>query len=196
MCNSLYSCPVKTYDSELLFGAVSCLGSPVVDSKILAWFPRESIHSTVFLVMDFEIRPLREIDLVQVLNIENACYPNPWKESQFRQELTQPFAHVDLCWTAGGLAGYLCYWLIAGEMQILNVATAPDFQRRGVARLLLQHALKVCAGQGLQRSYLEVRVGNRAAISLYRSFGFVDDGLRPRYYADGEDALLMVKIAD
>mgnify|MGYP000976594922 FL=1 len=143
--------------------------------------------------MDFEIRPLQEIDLVQVLDIENSCYPNPWKESQFRQELAQAYAHVDLCWAAEELAGYLCYWLIAGEMQILNVATAPQFQRRGVAKLLLQHALNVCEEQGLQRSYLEVRVGNSAAISLYRSFGFVDDGLRPRFYSDGEDARLMVK---
>lgn len=143
--------------------------------------------------MDFEIRPLREVDLVRVLTIEKACYPVPWSESQFLQELNQPYAHVDLCWAADELAGYLCYWLIAGEMQILNVATAPDFQRRGVARLLLRHALEFCRKQGLQSSYLEVRVGNRAAISLYRSFGFVDDGLRPHYYSDGEDALLMVK---
>ena len=143
--------------------------------------------------MDLKIRPLREIDLETVLNIENACYPDPWSESHFRQELAQAHAFVDLCWSGDELTGYLCYWLIADEMQILNVATAPEVQRQGIARFLLQHALDACLARGMTRAYLEVRVGNLAAISLYRSFGFIEDGLRPRYYSDGEDALLMVR---
>lgn len=143
--------------------------------------------------MDFIIRPLVEADLPQVLAVENACYPDPWSENQFRQELDQPHATVDLCWVGEELVGYHCYWLIAGEMQILNIATAPEFQRCGVARKLLDHALAVCCEVGLERAYLEVRVGNASAINLYRSFGFVEDGIRTRYYADGEDALLMVR---
>ena len=130
---------------------------------------------------------------MRVLAIEKACSPHPWSESQFRQEMDLLYAFVDLCWAGEELVGYLCYWLIAGEMQILNVATAPAFQRRGIARMLLRHALDACRARGLDKAYLEVRVGNRAAINLYRSFGFVDDGLRPRYYSDGEDALLMVR---
>lgn len=143
--------------------------------------------------MKYDIRPMTEADLSQVLDIERTCYPDPWTESHFRQELDQAHAQVDLCCVGGELAGYFCYWLIAGEMQILNVATALSFQRRGVARLLLTHALEVCREQGLDRVYLEVRIGNQPAIGLYRSFGFVDDGVRKSYYSDGEDALLMVK---
>jgi len=143
--------------------------------------------------MNFKIRPLREIDLDQVVTVERACYPDPWSLAQFRQELDLPYAYIDLCWADGQLAGYHCYWLVVGEMQVLNLATAPGFQRRGVARMLLRHALDCCSVKGLQRVYLEVRTANLPAISLYRSFGFIDDGLRKRYYADGEDALLMVK---
>lgn len=143
--------------------------------------------------MKHEIRAMTEADLPLVLDIEQVCYPDPWSESHFRQELDQSHAHIDLCCVDGELAGYLCYWLIAGEMEILNVATAPVFQRRGVARLLMNHAFSICRKQGLDKAYLEVRVGNQAAIELYRSFGFVDGGLRKRYYSDGEDALLMVK---
>jgi ribosomal-protein-alanine N-acetyltransferase len=143
--------------------------------------------------MQLDIRPLREIDLARVFAIEAACYPDPWSENQFRQELHEAHASVDLAWAGQVLAGYLCYRRIAGEMQILNVATTPAFQRRGIARALLRHGLDACLAQGSCDAYLEVRVGNRAAIDLYRSLGFVADGLRPRYYADGEDALLMTK---
>ena len=143
--------------------------------------------------MSFTIRPLRDVDLARVLCIEQACQPDPWNEKQFRQELHQPYAQIDACWAGDDLAGFLCYWLIAGEMQILNIATAPAFQRQGVAALLLQNALAVCRDAGMTRAYLEVRVGNHAAISLYRRLGFVADGRRPGYYADGEDALLLVK---
>lgn len=148
------------------------------------------------VTMEFEIKPLTEADLPRVIAIEDACYPDPWSETHFRQELQQVHAQVDLCWAGSELAGYLCYWLIAGEMQILNVATAPSFQRRGVARRLMDHAFEVCRARGLDRAYLEVRVGNRPAIELYRGFGFVEDGTRKRYYSDGEDALLMVKDKD
>ena len=38
---------------------------------------------------------------------------------------------------------------------------------------------------------LEVRASNAPAQALYRRAGFVVDGRRPRYYPDGEDAVLM-----
>jgi ribosomal-protein-alanine N-acetyltransferase len=44
-----------------------------------------------------------------------------------------------------------------------------------------------------ERVVLEVRVSNHAAISLYEKFGFKKVAQRPRYYADGENADIMVK---
>lgn len=132
-------------------------------------------------------------DLPAVLQIEATCYRSPWSEAQFRQELENPVARVELLTVAGELAGYLCYWLIAGEMQILNVATAPAWQRHGVASRLLQQAFRCCRDAGLQEAWLEVRKGNRAAIALYTKLGFVITAERQGYYRDGEDALLMVR---
>jgi ribosomal-protein-alanine N-acetyltransferase len=39
--------------------------------------------------------------------------------------------------------------------------------------------------------FLEVAVGNVAALGLYRKHGFSQVGRRPRYYANGSDALVM-----
>ncbi len=139
------------------------------------------------------VRPFQPILLNEVLCIEQACYQHPWSAEHFLQELQNPASHVDLLYCEEQLVGYICYWLIVGEMQILNIAVAVDWRRQGMADRLLKHAFVYCQQQGLERSWLEVRIGNSAAIALYRRHGFNDDTIRRGYYRDGEDALLMSK---
>ena len=143
-------------------------------------------------INNFRILPLQPQDLSAVLAIEQQSYPFPWSGEQFLQELDNPVATVELIWAGDRLAGYICYWLIVGELQILNIATSPDFRRRGVAGQLLEHVFACCADVGLERAWLEVRAGNKAAIALYLQQGFVADTVRAGYYRDGEDALLMM----
>ena len=145
------------------------------------------------LKSDFQILPFQPDDLKAVLRIERASYPFPWTAEQFLQEVANPVSALELLWIGEHLAGYMCYWLIVGEMQILNVATAPEFRGRGVAIQLLERALSCCAEKGLEMAWLEVRRGNVPAISLYQRMGFRIDGVRTRYYRDGEDALLMCR---
>jgi ribosomal-protein-alanine N-acetyltransferase len=142
---------------------------------------------------DYVIQPMRQSDLARVVEIENLCYPNPWSAELFQRELDNPLASVELLWIAGELAGYLCSWMVSGELTILNVAIAPPFRRRGAAAALLRHVIGKNRSQGLERVFLEVRVGNIGAITLYRSFGFQEVTLRRRYYPDGEDAMVMMK---
>ena len=140
---------------------------------------------------DLLLRPMVLDDLPQVLAIEHRCHLAPWGEMVFRAEFSAGHSFLDVCCIDGQVAGYLCWWLIAGEMEIQNVATDPDQQRRGIGRALVTHALAAAVAAGAGRALLEVRVGNAGAIGLYRAFGFTDCGVRKRYYADGEDALLM-----
>lgn len=137
------------------------------------------------------IRPMTADDLVQVHALECASQQSPWSVQHFAEELDNPCARIDLCWRDGVLAGFLCAWLIAGELQIQNVATAPAFRRQGVAAALLAEVLERAQAVGMESAWLEVRVGNAPAIRLYERFGFRSVARRPRYYADGEDALVM-----
>jgi ribosomal-protein-alanine N-acetyltransferase len=94
-------------------------------------------------------------------------------------------------------AGFLVAWHVADELHILNVATAPAMRRRGVASALIQEALVYAASEHVRILLLEVRRSNRAAIKLYRGFGFTALGVRPRYYADNdEDAVEMILALD
>ncbi len=72
------------------------------------------------------------------------------------------------------------------------LAIHPSFQRQGLGQALLWALLKSACDRQLERSTLEVRDSNLAAVSLYKKFGFKEAGRRKRYYEDtGEDALVM-----
>ncbi|MCK4502541.1 MAG: ribosomal protein S18-alanine N-acetyltransferase [Desulfuromonadales bacterium] len=144
-------------------------------------------------IKNFAIRSITGNDLDAVVAIELECYPHPWSLAQFLQELENPVATILVCEDETGIVGFICYWLIVDEMQILNLATAPSARRNGVAAQLLEHTFNNFLPQELASVWLEVRSGNRAAITLYQRFGFVPQGTRRAYYRDGEDALLMVK---
>ncbi|MDH3998775.1 MAG: GNAT family N-acetyltransferase, partial [Desulfuromonadales bacterium] len=87
------------------------------------------------------IRPMLPADLEQVLQLERASQSDAWSEQHFIDELNNPVASIDLYWSKHLLAGFLCSWLIAGEMQVQNLATSPQMRRKGIAARLLQHAI-------------------------------------------------------
>ncbi|MDA3904130.1 MAG: ribosomal protein S18-alanine N-acetyltransferase [Desulfuromusa sp.] len=145
-------------------------------------------------VANNSIRLMQETDLDCILLIEQDCYSHPWSFRQFSQELENPVASVLVYEIEGQIAGFICYWLIAGEMQILNLATSPQQRRIGIAAQLLDEAFKRCSRSELSSAWLEVRSGNLAAIALYQRYGFKLNGTRSTYYPDGEDALVMVKL--
>ena len=142
---------------------------------------------------EFDYRSLQAADLEQVIAIERASYPHPWNLDRFTQEMNNPLARVLLICRLEQVCGYLCYWLIAGEMEIHNLATAPAWRRQGIAGRLLDKAFTVAQGDGLEVVWLEVRETNRAAINLYQANGFTVQDIRKKYYRDGENALVMAR---
>jgi len=141
--------------------------------------------------LQYIIRPMEKKDLDAVVAAERLCYACPWSAELFQCELDNPLSTVDLLFMDEQLAGYLCSWLVCGELHIHNVATLPQFRRRGVAARLMRHAMARCPAGELKKVFLEVRAGNAGAIALYISFGFAEVAVRRNYYPDGEDALLM-----
>jgi len=139
------------------------------------------------------IRPMQRANLVRVHDIECESQAHPWTLAHFRAELENPVASVDVYIQAGEIAGFLCSWLIAGELQIQNLATACTSRRQGVAGRLLKHVLARSRTLGMQTAWLEVRAHNSAAIALYRTWDFTISTRRAGYYQDGEDALLMYR---
>ena len=141
-------------------------------------------------------RRMREADLPRVMEIERAAFSHPWTEELVRRELGHEFSTVLLACggDSGAVQGFAVVWLVHDELHVLNVAVAPEARRRGVARAILDRVEAQGREQGARIAMLEVRRGNAPAIALYRTLGYREVGVRPRYYAeDGEDALVMDK---
>ena len=140
-----------------------------------------------------QIRPMTETDLPAVVRIERASFEDPWPESAFREMLAEANRfNLVLANDEDQPVGYLCAQCAADEVQIHNIAVAPDSLRRGIGRRLLAEA------EGLRRraygAVLDVRATNTAALAMYGRFGYRRIGRRRNYYAQPRgDALILFK---
>jgi [ribosomal protein S18]-alanine N-acetyltransferase len=142
-----------------------------------------------------QIRPMTPADVATVVEIDTAAgILSPWGPNAYARELLKATTFAWVAEVDGRLAGSLTMWEVVGEAEIANVAVHPDFWRQGIARALLNTAIEKAVELKFERIMLEVRASNEAAQSLYRAFGFVEDGRRRAYYVNGEDAVLMSRV--
>jgi ribosomal-protein-alanine N-acetyltransferase len=139
-----------------------------------------------------EIRYLQLRDLTAIEEIERRAYPTPWSRAMFAGELSKPSSICLGAFEEQALAGYLITSRYVDAWHVMNVAVAPDHQRRGIASALLRRLFELTSGDDRRGYTLEVRVSNAGAIALYERLGFEQRGLRRGYYTDNrEDALIM-----
>ncbi len=138
------------------------------------------------------IRRARNQDLTAILGIEQRSNPVPWSRQLFATELERPEGATLVAVDAGGVVGFIACAGQGDSWHILNVTVDPAHRRRGLGGLLVDGVLAALDGRPYDCYTLEVRVSNASAIRLYHGRGFVDCGIRPRYYSDNqEDALIM-----
>lgn len=138
--------------------------------------------------------------LPAVLGIEQSAYEHPWSEANFTDSLKAGYQAQLL--TAGTAAkaellGYFVAMKGVDEVHLLNITVAPEHQRQGWARVMLDALGVWSRGQGAQWLWLEVRMSNTRARAVYESHGFCHVGTRRNYYPatashpEGEDAIVM-----
>jgi ribosomal-protein-alanine N-acetyltransferase len=138
-------------------------------------------------------RPMHEGDVRPVMDIERRAYQFHWTEGIFRDCLRVGYC----CWVMelqGVVAGYGIMSLVVGEAHLLNICVAPEWQRQGYGNLLLDHFMELARERGASQMFLEVRLSNEAALTLYRKRGFNEVGMRKNYYPGEkgrEDALIL-----
>lgn len=144
---------------------------------------------------DISIRPLDAAHVSEVSQLEDVLMgTDAWNESLFLDELPRK----DRIWWAAfhtegdqALIGYAGGMIVDGYLQILKVAVREDEQHKGIARALLSFVAYDARDLGAQNVLLEVRASNTQAQVFYRALGFKKTGIRPQYYSDKEDALIM-----
>jgi len=124
---------------------------------------------------------MQAADLGGVQRVEQAAYDYPWSRAVFRDCLLAGYYSLVLD-VDHRVSGYAIMSMAAAEAHILNICVHPNLRRLGHGRRLL-HALLIRAQEAqVKNVFLEVRPSNEAAVSLYRSAGFREIGIRPAYY--------------
>jgi ribosomal-protein-alanine N-acetyltransferase len=144
------------------------------------------------------VREATRADLLDVFRIEKRSFPQPWPFGAFERFLDRPgFLVADAPDDATGLAGFVVADTVPNHGRpighVKDIAVAPDYRGRGIGTTLLERALGILATEGTRAVKLEVRASNDVAIRLYERHGFEVRRTVPRYYDDGEDALVMIR---
>ncbi len=131
-------------------------------------------------------------DLDEVHGVEARVYAQPWSKNLFHGELMMPDKRVYLvARVQDELAGYAGLMIFDGEAHVTTLAVDEPWQRQGIGSLLALRLIELAMLKRVHWLTLEVRESNAAARDLYSRFGFNKIGIRPGYYSDGEDAVIM-----
>ncbi len=128
----------------------------------------------------------------EILRIENSSFVSPWNTRSFAEEVDRPISRLLAMKTDSRLSGYICFWIVAGEIHLMKMAIHPEMRGNGLGFFLLTRMIEEGRSEKAEKVWLEVRLSNSAARALYEKAGFMEVGRRRGYYSNGkEDALVM-----
>jgi ribosomal-protein-alanine N-acetyltransferase len=137
---------------------------------------------------------MSESHIPQIAELEKLCFNDPWSENSIASELGNKLALWLVAEHEGQILGYVGSQTVLGETDMMNIATHPDFRRRGCASALIDALEEFLSSKGVDSIFLEVRVSNTPARALYEGKGFSVVGTRKNYYRfPTEDAAVMLK---
>lgn len=139
------------------------------------------------------VEPIKKEHLSQIANIEKLCFSDPWSENAL--ELLLKENCVSFAVTDGeSVLAYGGMMTVLDEGHVLNIATHPDYRKRGFAREIMHSFYNVAEQKGLSVMFLEVREHNMAARNLYLSEGWKELGVLKNHYSHPvENAIVMQK---
>ena len=137
-------------------------------------------------------------DAKEIFAIEMECFSVPWSLDSIETELLNEDKKLYyVIEDANGVVGYAGAWLVYDEGQITNIAIRPSARRQGFGAKLTSALIEKCFKRGMHEIFLEVRISNLSALSLYRKLGFTVKGMRKNYYSEPkEDAYIMSLIKE
>lgn len=141
---------------------------------------------------EFEIVSATASDIEAIARLEAGSFSSPWRKEFFQSELIAGGRYnVVIKDPRGRLYGYLFAMYFADEMHINKIAVEAGIRRQGMATKLMDACIDFAKQNRVTMISLEVRESNRGAQDFYKSLGFNSAYLRPRYYPDGESAIVM-----
>ena len=132
-------------------------------------------------------------DILKISELEKECFSDPWTYRMFVEGFSSKLFYGVCAVEDGEIVGYACETVLFENAEVDNIAVAESCRRRGVGKKLLKKLETEAKERGARVILLEVRVSNAPAMTMYLKEGFKGIYVRPRYYPDGEDAVVMQK---
>lgn len=143
------------------------------------------------------IRDMVKADIEQVVALEKEIFSDPWPTSVFIDTMHSTGVGAQVAECDGVMAGYSCFLLDKDYAHLTNIAVAPVWRRKSVAKRLLESILQHATEGGCEYVILEVRPGNSEARAFYEKHGFSLLYVKPNYYRQPvEDALVLARFLD
>jgi len=144
-------------------------------------------------MIDYEIEVAAPGDLDAIVKLEQRAFPAPWRREFFESELRGLGRHCLVARRNGKVIGYLFAMWFFDEMHVNKIAVDERERRKGIALALMHRCIAFGLENGVRTISLEVRKSNEPAQAFYRFLDFEASYVRPRYYPDGEAAVVMTK---
>ncbi|MCU1347594.1 MAG: ribosomal-protein-alanine N-acetyltransferase [Acidobacteria bacterium] len=132
-----------------------------------------------------------DVDAIHALEV--AAFPSPWKRDFFMSELYASGRFNLVAKRAGRVVGYVFAMWFYDEMHVNKIAVDDRERRKGIADALMDRCFAFARQQRIRTISLEVRQTNSGAQDFYRCLHFEATYVRPRYYPDGESAVVMTR---
>ncbi len=122
-------------------------------------------------------------DAQAIAVLHAGLFPTAWDGDAVRALIEHPASLALVAVRPGReIVGFIIAQIAADEAEILTVGVAPDRQRHGVGRQLVEGAARAAARSDARRLFLDVAAGNAPARALYAACGFAEIGRRKSYY--------------
>jgi len=140
----------------------------------------------LFRKYEFYISEASREDFLTLANIHDGGFDVSWSEDEMVATLA---TKGTICFVAKiqgqgslGPKGFIILRTLAGQSEVLTIATDPDFRKLGIGRALLEHAIRQLQSERIGQLFLEVSEENQPALNLYQSLNFKQVGERKAYY--------------
>lgn len=152
----------------------------------------------------YTLRKFAPKDLERVTYINHVCLPENYGD-YFFMDLYNRFPETFIVAEENGeVIGYIMCRIESGlsnfslggfikKGHVVSIAVMPEHRKKGIGEALVTKAMEGMRLYNAKQAFLEVRVTNMPAISLYKKLGFEVTRAIHGYYSDGEDAYVMTK---
>ena len=129
-------------------------------------------------------------NIEEIILIEKESYLNPWNKNHFKNDILNKLSMNYMYKKNKEIRGYLFGHFICDEYHLNKITVKKKYRYKKIGKSLFLYCLSELINNNIKSIHLEVSSLNLIAQKFYKNMGFVQVGLREKYYSKHEDALL------